>query len=221
MAYWTGWVVVGTCRANWAKLFRHGNDRARTRDDSFAPYTIYRGIWHSDPDYARRNRAGGLPIAAGHALEGYLSKEQLEQHPDWNAEIGGERRLHPCDVGHRLCWANPEVAAAVADKIIDILDKDPVPSLSLSPGDGTNFCDCTKCRAWDTNDWDATMNCQSITDRYLHFANQIAERVSAKHPDVMLGFLAYVQFTRPPLVNACTPISTRRWRRSPTVVPTR
>ena len=30
-------------------------------------------------------------------------------------------------------------------------------------------------------------------------ANQVAERVAAKHPDVMLGFLAYVQFTRPPL----------------------
>ncbi len=169
------------------------------RDDSFAPHTIYRGIWHSDPVYSRRNRAGGLPIAAGHALEGYVTKEQLENHPDWNAEIGGERRLHPCDVGHRLCWANPEVAAAVADTIISILDRDPVPSISISPGDGTNFCECAKCRALDTGDWDSTMNCVSITDRYVHMANQVAERVAAKHPDVMLGFLAYVQFTRPPL----------------------
>ena len=163
------------------------------------PLTIYRDIWHSDPVYSRRNRAGGLPIAAGHALEGYVTKEQLEQHPDWNAEIGGQRKLHPCDVGHRLCWANPEVAAAVADAIIAILDKDPIPSISISPGDGTNFCECAKCRALDTGDWDASMNCVSITDRYLHFANQIAERVAARHPDVMLGFLAYVQFTRPPL----------------------
>ena len=100
-------------------------------DTSLAPFTIYRGIWHADPDYARRNRAGGLPIAAGHALEGYLTKEQLEQHPDWNAEIGGKRSLHPCDVGHRLCWANPEVAAAVADGIVARLDKDPVPSISI------------------------------------------------------------------------------------------
>jgi hypothetical protein len=169
------------------------------RDDSFAPHTIYRGIWHSDPVYSRRNRAGGLPIAAGHALEGYVTKEQLEEHPDWNAEIGGERRLHPCDVGHRLCWANPEVAAAVADTIISILDKDPVPSISISPGDGTNFCECAKCRALDTGDWDSTMNCVSITDRYVHMANLVAERVAARHPDVMLGFLAYVQFTRPPL----------------------
>ena len=169
------------------------------QDESLAPFTIYRDIWHSDPVYSRRNRAGGLPIAAGHALEGYVSKEQLQQHPDWNAEIGGERRLHPCDVGHRLCWANPEVATAVADAIIAILDKDPVPSISISPGDGTNFCECANCQALDTGDWDSSMNCVSITDRYLHFANRIAERVATRHPDVMLGFLAYVQFTRPPL----------------------
>lgn len=168
-------------------------------DTSLAPFTIYRGIWHADPDYARRNRAGGLPIAAGHALEGYLTKEQLEQHPDWNAEIGGKRSLHPCDVGHRLCWANPEVAAAVADGIVARLDKDPVPSISISPGDGTDFCECGKCRGLDTGDWDASMNCVSITDRYLHFANLIAERVASQYPDIKLGFLAYVQFTRPPL----------------------
>jgi hypothetical protein len=168
-------------------------------DERLAPATVYRDIWHSDPVYSRRNRAGGLPIAAGHALEGYISKEQLEQHPDWNAEIGGQRRLHPCDVGHRLCWANPAVAEAVAEAIIARLDKDPVPSISLSPGDGTDFCQCAQCRALDTGDFDPTMNCVSITDRYLHFANQIAQRVAAKHPDVMLGFLAYVQFTRPPL----------------------
>ena len=169
------------------------------RDTSAAPFTYYRGIWHADPDYARRNRAGGLPIAAGHALEGYITKEQLEQHPDWNAEIGGKRRLHRCDVGHRLCWANPQVATAVGDTIIARLDKSYVPSISLSPGDGTNFCECDRCKALDTGDWDASMNCVSITDRYLNFANRIAERVAVQYPDVILGFLAYVQFTRPPL----------------------
>lgn len=168
-------------------------------DESLAPHTYYRDIWHSDPVYSRRNRAGGLGVSAGHALESYITKEQLQQHPDWNAEIGGERRLHPCDVGHRLCWANPEVADAIADSVIAIIDRDGSRSISLSPGDGTNFCECEKCRALDTGDWDSTLNCVSITDRYLHLANRIAERVAAKYPDVMLGFLAYVQFTRPPL----------------------
>lgn len=168
-------------------------------DEDHSPHTYYRDIWHSDPAYSRRNRAGGIGISAGHALESYITKEQLEQHPDWNAEIGGERKLHPCDVGHRLCWANPEVAEAIAEFLIAKVERDGVKSISLSPGDGTQFCECQQCRALDTNDWDSTMHCVSITDRYLHFANRIAERVAEKYPDVMLGFLAYVQFTRPPL----------------------
>ena len=43
------------------------------------------------------------------------------------------------------------------------------------------------------------MNCVSITDRYVNFCNRIAARVITKHPEAKLGFLAYVQFTRPPL----------------------
>jgi hypothetical protein len=168
-------------------------------DESLSPFTIYRGIWHAEPAYARRNRCGGLPIAAGHALESYVTKDQLEANHHWNAEINGERKLHPCDVGYRLCWANSEVAVAIADNVIKQLDSAPQKAISLSPGDGIDFCECEKCRALDTGDWDSSMNCMSITDRYLYFANQIAARVAEKHPDAMLGFLAYVQFTRPPL----------------------
>ena len=165
-----------------------------------------RGVWYADDAFKRRNRMGGFRFTAGHALEGYITKEQLEAHPDWNAEIGGKRTLHRCDVGHRLCWANPEVSAAVADTITARLDKAYSPCVSISPGDGVNFCECAECKALDTGDWDPSMACTSITDRYIHFANRIAERVVKKHPDVKLGFLAYVQFTRPPLREKLHPI---------------
>ena len=165
-----------------------------------------RGVWYADDAFRRRNRMGGFKFTAGHALEGYITKEQLEKHPDWNAEIGGKRTLHRCDVGHRLCWANPEVSAAVADTITARLDKKDSPCVSISPGDGVNFCECAKCKALDTGDWDPSMACTSITDRYIHFANRIAERVAKKHPGVKLGFLAYVQFTRPPLREKLHPI---------------
>ena len=163
------------------------------------PGTVSRSIIYADDAFKRRNRLGGFPYIAGHALESYLSKTQLEQHPDWNAEIGGTRKLHACDVGFRLCWANSAVATAVADSLIARLDQNPVPCISISPGDGVNFCECAECRALDSGDWDPSMSCIAITDRYVHFANRIAERVVTKHPHVKLGFLAYVQFTRPPL----------------------
>ena len=162
------------------------------------PGTVARNIWYADEAFKRRNRLGGFPYTAGHALEGYISKAQMEQHPDWNAEINGKRQLQKCDVGYRICWANAEVSVAVADAIIARLDAAYTPCLSISPGDGVNFCECAKCKALDTGDWDPSMSCVSITDRYIYFCNQVAERVTKKYPEVKLGFLAYVQFTRPP-----------------------
>ncbi|MHB0935615.1 MAG: DUF4838 domain-containing protein [Armatimonadota bacterium] len=167
-------------------------------DLKLVPGTVARNIWYADEAFKRRNRLGGFPYTAGHALEGYITKAQLEGHPDWNAEINGKRGLQKCDVGYRICWANPEVSAAVADAIIARLDTNYAPCLSVSPGDGVNFCECAKCKALDTGDWDASMSCVSNTDRYINFCNRIAERVTQKYPDVKLGFLAYVQYTRPP-----------------------
>lgn len=165
-----------------------------------------RRVWYADDAFRRHNRMGGFAFTAGHALEGYISKKQLEMHPDWNAQIAGKRALQKCDVGYRICWAKPQVSAAVADTIIAKLDKSYAPCISISPGDGVNFCECEECKALDAGDWDPSMACTSITDRYIHFANRIAKRVVEKHPDVKLGFLAYVQFTRPPLREKLHPI---------------
>ncbi|NQU09709.1 DUF4838 domain-containing protein, partial [bacterium] len=169
--------------------------RLPTGDESLAPSTLCRYIWYAADAFKRRTRQGGLLLSAGHALEiaGYISKEQLAAHPDWQGLIDGKRNPG------RFCWANAECAAAVADGIIAKLDKAYVPTVSLSPNDGANFCECDQCRALDAGDIDPSMGQVSITDRYIHFCNQIAERVTKKHPDVLLGFLAYVQYTRPPV----------------------
>jgi len=163
-------------------------------DKSGIPATIARNIWYCDEPFRRRNRLGGIPYCAAHALEGWLTKEQLEKHLDWNAEFGGKR-----SVNGRICWGNAEAAQAAADNIIAYLDKNPGAPISLSPGDGVSFCECAKCKALDTSDIDTSMQCTSISDRLVHFCNQIAERVVQKHPDVVFGMLAYVQYTRPPL----------------------
>ena len=165
-------------------------------DISQVPVTISRNIWFADEAFKRRNRLGGLRLDFGHALEirNYITQKQLEEHPDWNAENNGKRSING-----RFCWGNPEVANAVADGIITQLDKDYQPTVSIFPNDGADFCQCAKCKALDAGDWDATMNQVSITDRFIHFANQIAKRVNAKYPDVLLGFCPYVQYTPAPL----------------------
>ena len=161
-------------------------------DFSGAPGTHYRSIWYGDEDFKRRNRMGGQEISATHALEFYISKEQREAHPEWRAIIGGK----PHAV--RLKWSNTGVQQAVADAVIAQLDKQYTPSISLSPDDGGSF-DESDDKAWDAGDYDAVMNGPSITDRYIKFCNIVAEKVTKKYPDVKLGFLAYVQYTQPPI----------------------
>ncbi len=165
-------------------------------DISGVPSSLCRHIWptYTDEAFCRRNRTGGINFA-GHALEisGYISKELFAAHPEWHGLIHGKR------VDNRFCWASAEAASAVGDGIIAILDKNHAPTISLSPDDGAEFCECPKCIALDANDWDPSLGQMSITDRYIHFCNQIAERVSKKHPDVLFGFYAYVQYTRPPV----------------------
>ena len=45
-----------------------------------------------DAAYRRRNRLGGFPYTANHALEGYVTLEQLQQNPAW-AALRGYRRF--------------------------------------------------------------------------------------------------------------------------------
>ncbi len=162
-------------------------------DLALGPGTLTREIWHADNAYRRRNRLGGMTLATHHALEGYLTMEDRAQHPDYRAEYNGE------PLKRRLKWSNPRVVKAVADKIEADLDKIPRASISLSPEDGATFDNSEEERRMDAGDFDSTFQEVAITDRLLAFSNQIVERVTKKHPDVLFGLLAYVQYTRPPL----------------------
>lgn len=163
-----------------------------TGDVSKAPSTEYRGIWYGEEAFKRRNRQGGFLLQAGHALEHYITKDQREKHPEWRAIINGK----PHNV--RLKWSLDAVSDAVGDAIIANLEKQYVPSVSLSPDDGAEF-DESEDRKLDAGDFDPVIGTPSITDRYVNFANRVANRVNAKFPDVKFGFLAYVQYTRPPV----------------------
>jgi hypothetical protein len=161
-------------------------------DDSSAPSTLYRGLWYADDDYKRRNRLGGLELAAGPVLERWISDEQRQEHPDWRAQIKG------APDPKRLRWSNPEVAHAIAAAIEAKVAERGLVSVSLSPADGINF-DEGDDRAVDAKDWDSTTNSVSLSDRLLVLANRVAAEVVPQHPDLMFGLLAYVSYSRPPV----------------------
>ncbi len=162
-------------------------------DLSAAPGTHFRGLWYADEAYKRRNRLGGLLLSAGHALEMYVTKEEREKHPEWVGVVGGKPSPS------RLRWSNAGLADALADKLLALHAKDPQPSYSLSPDDGSDWDESKEDKALDAGDIDPTFQQVSITDRLMTLTNRVAGKVAAKSPDTLFGVLAYVQYTRPPL----------------------
>ena len=168
-------------------------------DFASAPATIFRGIWYADEAYRRRNRHGGLQLNAGHALETYISAEDRTKHPEWRAEIKGQ----PHAV--RLKLSSKGLPDAIAGTILARHAVDGKLSYSLSPGDGSVWDDTPADAALDAGDFDPTFQGVSMTDRLMHVANQVAEKVTTKEPDVLLGLLAYARYTRPPLRESVHP----------------
>jgi hypothetical protein len=161
-------------------------------DDSLAPSTWFRDIRHADEDYRRRNRLGGLPLAAGHQLERWVTAAQREQHPDWRATVNGQPDRT------RLRWDSPELATAIARAIEASFAKTGSSTASVSPGDGGGFDE--RPGAAGPADWDPHTHEYSLTDRLLLLANRIADDVSADYADARLGLLVYDRYARPPLV---------------------
>ncbi len=167
-------------------------------DDSLAPSTIYRGVWYADTDFKRRNRLGGIELAAGHMLERWISDAQRQEHPEWRAVIKGQP--HP----KRLRWSNPELAKAMAASIASKVEGKGLRSVSLSPADGVDFDDSDD-PLLDAGDWDPTTNSVSLTDRLLVLTNRVASELKPRHPELMLGVLAYVSYSRPPVRESVHP----------------
>ncbi len=168
-------------------------------DEQRAPATEYRRFQGrlGDNDFRRRNRMGlgSDRLREMHALEGYISNAQLEENPEW--------RKHNADGtprSRRFRWTREDVAHAIADRIIEQLDDDYRPSVSLSPGDYVRYTEDPEERKHDPEPrvWEPAAGRWSVTDRLYMLANRVAERVGEKYPDVLFGVYAYVNYNMPP-----------------------
>jgi len=187
--------------------------RLAQTDLSGTPSTVYRGLWapatraklgrgfvamSGNEPFNRRNRQGGRRLATGHGLEKKLTAEQRKAHPEWRAVVNGK----PDPV--KIKWTRPDVAEAIAQNIIALLDKAYYPMINLGPCDSVGW-DESEDPAHDAGDWDATLNVVSKTDRFLILVNRIAAKVGEKYPDVYFSVMFYVDYTRPPVREKVAP----------------
>lgn len=165
------------------------------------------GLWGLRNGSNRRDIGPGIttgnPSGRGYRLEPaiYHTQEEFlplaryyDSHPEYYALVKGKR----ADSGDRtkLCTANPQVIAAVARNMGAYLDAHPgVRELSLSPTDGTGFCECPLCIAQDepgAGKW------QKLSRRMVLFYNAVTRSLRVTHPGVRVAVGAYHVYTWPP-----------------------
>ncbi len=146
-------------------------------------------------EWALRNKLGGPHYPSSHSWAHLVPPDEyFETHPEYYSLVDDER------VPRQLCTSNPDVIRIAAQTIIADHEADPTRTwFGIGPNDGGGFCECENCLAQDTGDYDPFSADVSITDRFLRFANAVAEQVHEVYPDIKFAFYVYHNYMRPPL----------------------
>lgn len=178
------------------------------------------------PDwYTWQGLGGSMGLKTGHSF-GYAWEKYGKTHPEWFAlQPNGSRDQSVTPGRARFDISNKELQAAIAQDRIEELDHNPgQASVSIDPNDGgyNTFCLDEACRALDppgaklvTRTWTNPASKDkkvytyqlpaSLTDRMVYFWNSIAEKVTAKYPNVLLTVRAYSMYKEPPTMRKLNP----------------
>jgi len=159
--------------------------------------SVYGLIWAGGPgsaDWELRIRAKiGPSLAFGHNWSAILAPTTANrtQYPLAFAEVDGRRGS-----SQQLCSEDPDVVRLSVEAARRSFSTNPAqPVFSISPNDGYGFCEDDRCRRIDTL-YGVTDG--SLSDRFVHYANNVITEVRKTHPGKQMGILAYVQHTAPP-----------------------
>ncbi len=173
-------------------------------------------LWWNDmsPDriaevkkWERRNQNGWSTVWSGsHTwVEHFRGEDYFKEHPEWFAEINGQRLAYNGEYGLQMCTTNPKGL----DKFAEIIIKTaPSPGLegcmfTLSPNDSGNFCECKNCRSLDVEKLPDGK--PVLSDRMVTYCNEVAKRVNKVLPKQTFGFYAYSYYMLPPRKTALDP----------------
>ena len=146
-------------------------------------------VLSASPDLAHRWYQGGETVLTGHWLNQVVTAAEYAEHPEWYALSNNTR--NPDGKGYwQFCYSNKEFADRIADEAIKKFNDNPsLISLTIAANDGweQNWCECDECRALG-----------NASDTMVHFANNVAEKVFAVHPDRRLQIYSYHYTYTPP-----------------------
>ena len=120
-----------------------------------------------------------------------------KEHPEYFNEKDGKRPTETHNdhegPGVNPCVTNLDVRRIITEGALQDIERHPHRgNVAVSMNDTYEFCECAKCKALDDA---AGSNMGSILD----LVNEVADVVAVKHPDVLVGTLAYIHTRKPPV----------------------
>lgn len=161
------------------------------------------------------NGAGGEPFGHSHSWGSYVPPSLFDTHPEFFA-MGTDGQRKP---GGWICTSNPGLRVLFASNVVAAIERG-TRNPSLSPTDGRGYCQCPACKAQDDpKAIEPSSGTPSVSNRYVDFFDAVARRVGQTHPEAVLSFYCYADYTQPPTVkrplatNLCAMIAPIRYCR--------
>ena len=140
------------------------------------------------------NGAGGEPFGHSHSWGNYVSPALFTKNPEFFAMgTDGQRKA-----GGWICTSNPNLREHFASNVVNAIEKGSR-NPSLSPTDGRGYCQCNDCKAQDDPKLlEPSSGSISISNRYVDFFDSVGKLVAKTHPNSILSFYCYADYTQPP-----------------------
>ena len=164
-------------------------------------------VWHgSAATHDLGAHRGGSHIQRlNHAWFSFLPKDPPQE---WAALVNGQRQFwHASGRPNMVCTTNPDYRDRVVSQIVKYFHEHPHARVAACSADDepVHWCQCETCRALDRDGGKGPWELQDsghpklpMTDRALHFVNEVAARVSKVHPDKQIEMYAYASTGPPP-----------------------
>ncbi len=148
-------------------------------------------------EWLRRNRYGSASVwCSWHTwINDFKANDYFDDHPEWFALVDGVRRKER-SLGAQMCVTSPGALDQFSRVIVEKRQNRPGVMFSLTPNDGDGHCECDKCQMLDNGVRED--GSRIMTDRYVYYCNEVAQRVKRKLPEQRFGFLAYSFYSDPP-----------------------
>jgi len=155
------------------------------------------------------HRGHGWVQLHGHSYGGHVAprNKYFKERPEWYPLVRGER-MALFDINsnypNQLCVSNQDLRDYTVDVVLDYFKNNPgARAFPLNPSDWGYWCECDECKKLDPPgiDWSEHSTNAAVagmTDRALHYANEVAERVAKVYPDKHIEMYGYGCTLEPP-----------------------